>query len=205
MAIMPDTGDFLGELRFSWDSRLLAKCNTQEVVIWRVGDQQPLARFTGHAPMAWSTDGRLIWRDLHESKLLAWREGEREPVAFFAGIPERPTVAEFDPTGSVLAIADSAEVVTFDARTGERRHTYRPDAGYGGIGALAFSHDGKRLAVAGLSLRLWDVDTTAELLTVEPRTGNNPVLLRFCDGDAQLVLTDNRWLRRWWTAAVSRR
>jgi RNA polymerase sigma factor (sigma-70 family) len=59
--------------------------------------------------------------------------------------------ADISPDGSALAFTQYRVVQVFDVETGKERMKFEPDSN--GVGTLAFSPDGKRLAVAGSGKR----------------------------------------------------
>jgi WD40 repeat protein len=58
-------------------------------------------------------------------------------------------------SGEIIVAVPPNDLVVFDARAGEQRAVLKHPTG---IGRLAVSPDGKRLAVAGLPVRVWDLE-----------------------------------------------
>ena len=95
---------------------------------------------------------------------------------------------DFSPDGRTLAsVSEDGTVALWDTRT--RRRTAPWKAFFLGLHAVAFSRDGTRLAMGlggGYAVRLWDIKTQRELVTLAA-PGNIFVQVEFSsDGDALL-------------------
>jgi WD40 repeat protein len=76
----------------------------------------------------------------------------------------------FSPDGTRLAaLCRSGDLIIWDAATGRRAASVSPDIGSGA--RLAFSPDGRKVAVCGAGLEVWDVAGARRLQKVERHTG----------------------------------
>jgi WD40 repeat protein len=78
--------------------------------------------------------------------------------------------------------------------TGKQRHTFPPDGGGRKLGAVAFAPDGRTVAAAGDSIRLYDVTTGAERLRIDRRQASD---LHFTDGGQTLTAAVDGAIYRW--------
>jgi WD40 repeat protein len=102
------------------------------------------------------------------------------------------TAAEFSPDGKWLVTGAADELCIYETGTWKRRHRLPRSAGGDGSGPIAFSSDGKVLAVVltGLTVQLIDPTSSHVLATLEPPEPdrNLPGVLRFSPDGSQLVV-----------------
>ncbi|MGW5397642.1 nSTAND1 domain-containing NTPase [Streptomyces sp. NPDC003952] len=139
------------------------------------------------APVAVRPDGRLLASSSQAFDLTTGRRTDRGPVM------EQGGVITYSPDGTRLAVGDTTGGVTvWDGEARRRLATLPPGADAAGLDAigrdpgkavtaLAFSPDGRTLAVAGASgtLRLWDPGTGQPLGSPLPTPGDGIVALAF--------------------------
>ncbi len=106
---------------------------------------------------AYSPDGKLLAAagehgPVHLWDTATWQEQGTLPV------PGGPLHLRFSPDGNTLAISDGDTVGLWDVAGRHLRQTLRGNLGR--VDCLAYSHDGKLLAVGGIShvVQLWDLD-----------------------------------------------
>jgi WD40 repeat protein/transcriptional regulator with XRE-family HTH domain len=115
----------------------------------------------------------------------------------------------FSPDGTTLAAAYLTHVELWDLLTGRQITTLQgqsvgSDIGYNlTIGQIAFSRDGKRLAVANMdgSSKVWDLATRSVLLTLAGE-GMPPKALAYCLDDTRLVTAGDEGIVTVWDATT---
>ena len=93
----------------------------------------------------------------------------------------------------------AGEVIIWDAVRGEQRHVLRGHSHI--VSSAAFSPDGKQLASASFdgTIRLWDVDTGEERMTLRPETLVHQ--LAFTPDGARLLSAEEKFVTVWDLAA----
>jgi WD40 repeat protein len=155
--------------------RLLAVGGSDGVVrLWDLGGRRPLGAFRAPAvgDLDFSPDGRLLAAATETGALVREVSDRRRlaPSAPASGDPA--THVAFSPDGGTLAVAGINDVTLLNLRT--RARTRLP--GRAVIDAIAFSRDGRHLAVARANepVELWDVraprSSPRRLATLGPAT-----------------------------------
>jgi WD40 repeat protein len=160
----------VGGVAFSPDGSRLASADFREVKVWdatRPPASLPPGTFTFASTVAFSPDGRwlaagnisgAVWVWEHGTGRLLWAAAEQPWVLMvIRGLA-------FRPGGKELASGrEQGPVIIWDVATGRQLRSYSFKAGVGG---LAYSPDGARLAVrTGDSVRVLDATTGQELLS----------------------------------------
>jgi WD40 repeat protein/DNA-binding SARP family transcriptional activator len=171
------TGGSANAVAFSPDGRTLAADADGTVVLFDVATGARVGRPL-HPPygpitmefqsrdingISFSPDGRLLATAGNDGSMVLWDLARRAPIGHpLRALREFPvTAVAFSPDGRTLASAvDNGTVVLTRVPDGTLLNTLTT---YGGAGALAFSRDGKTLAVAGFDdrVRLFDPRTGA--------------------------------------------
>jgi len=178
-------------LVFSPDDTLLATCGRNRAALWNVNEPDLIAALQSHqepvGTIRFSPDGTYLASASLDRDISVWSVSVRRPVASYE-IPKSPS-ADLEPVTHgrelrVFAFSPDGRTIATGGRQGqsfgERGHrgdlllwNFAGDRGAitleghrSGIAALAFSPDGRQLAVAdGSSVRLWDLATrTARML-----------------------------------------
>jgi WD40 repeat protein len=151
-------------IQFSPDGTTLVTGGAGTVKIWDVASGQLRETFQGHearvADLRFSPDGRTLYSAGSKS-VIAWDlEGSSRlgrPLSLFTGrFPYSPTLTSphalaVSPDGTLLAepVPTAPDHLTLLDLHDPRQARQLPAPGVGQISAMAFSRDGRRLAVAG--------------------------------------------------------
>jgi hypothetical protein len=162
-------------LAFSPDGKTLATGSEDGGVrLWNVADAlkgrlrprtlpaaQGSSRVAG-GRVAWSGDGKLIAFAASDEEVALWDAAGGKEVRRLKDMEGCQALA-FSPDGKLLAVADAhkgalnrpaGRVILWETASGRRLRTL---GGHGDvIRALAFSRDGKRLAVSGNGIHVWE-------------------------------------------------
>src|SRR5262249_43823574 len=109
------------------------------------------------APLHFTPDGRMLYGTSETSRVRSWDAATWEVKTTKDRLTmERSSAAAFTPDGKTVAFGDREQVIRlFDVETGKEKATLN---GPREIRCLAFSSDGRTLAVSGHQvLLLWDV------------------------------------------------
>ncbi len=146
-------------------------------------------------------------------------EAGPKPLKVLAGHAGPVHSVAFSPDGKLLASGDVAQMVKLwkavdgkevAALRGQRPYTPYPTpipSSRAGINSLAFAKDGETLATAGSdgTIKLWDVPTAAELITLRGHAG--PVLCVAFSPEGKTIASagEDRFIRFWDTTAGNQR
>jgi len=163
-------------------------------------------KFTNDFCLVWSPDDRLAALGDWNGDLAWWDAATGQPLAVLHGAHRMAAFrGAFSPDSRLLATAAwDSRVVLWDTRT--REVIGKPLRGHLlGVYAVAFSPDGRRLATGGMypqdAIKLWNVETGAELATLPAPTGCIQLLAFSPDGNAlagiSTVSGEEFWLYVW--------
>lgn len=171
-ALPPLTG-LVESMTFSSDGRILATGGAREIAIWDVAKRSLLRTFKGHpGVVAMAPGGRLLVSGALDGTVRLWNPVTGQALAVLHGHTARVSTVALSPRGDSLASAgNDGKALLWDLNLARLRETARRrsqseilSAGSGAVGGLAFSPDGRLLAVARAeSTSMWNVATRARV------------------------------------------
>ncbi|MFJ5266626.1 XRE family transcriptional regulator [Streptomyces sp. NPDC088387] len=173
--VLRGRSDAVNNVAFSPDSKLLAVGYANHTVaLWDTrGDHRRLAELRGHRDqvnsVAFSHDGAMLASAGGEGVVLLWDVADRRVIARLPGHTDYVLDVAFSSGANMLASAgfDGTAVLWDLDRSVMISHPLRE------VGALALSHDGRTLAVAGdnAEVELWDPAERRPAATLTGLTG----------------------------------
>jgi WD40 repeat protein len=174
----PDSNGF--GLRFSPDGRLTARSETNRVFVRNLASRTVLAELTA-VDVLFSPKGDLLVGTTATNAFTIWDAQEFKPLTNVLCEARLENLRCFSPDSRLLAVCRYPNVVELRDTTGwGLRDTWKPDnaglyqaedSGYRGStgGGLAFSPDGKLLALARLdsSVRIYGISSRRQVLKLE--------------------------------------
>ncbi|MBW3624818.1 MAG: WD40 repeat domain-containing protein [Armatimonadetes bacterium] len=195
--------------RFSPDGQLLGTFGIgRGFVFWRRDNGQwvpAFPQYDGSRDFLFSPDGRFLATPGRENNVAkVWRTSDEQLVHVLAqGQP-----IAFSPDSDLLAILSPTPMTPFSTiftdpfsyfsyypitlwRVSTGLQVVNPGR-FSGATALAFSPDGRTMAVAGTEIQLYDA-ITGDLLSVWPKGEGNYYLLRFGEDGQTLISETHEW------------
>jgi WD40 repeat protein/DNA-binding SARP family transcriptional activator/tRNA A-37 threonylcarbamoyl transferase component Bud32 len=216
-------GLFFGTLdvAYSPDGSRLATAGADGLAkVWDAATGAELLMLAGHTDglhsIAYSPDGRWIATssDEKDTSVKVWDANSGEELYTLEGHPVRVWALAFSPDSSFLATGGFLGVVKlWDLASGKELYTLPSQVNTAVM--MAFSPDGTKLITGGESLRVWDVATGTEQLTLSDQRshlaispdGRRLYASRVPDGVVRVyvlqledaVALARERLTRWWT------
>lgn len=160
---------------FSRDGKLVASGGSESIQIWDVGTRQERVTLKGHRrdgvfDVAFSPDGKTLASGCGDGTVRLWNVANGKERFCFPGYTHRflwpdGNCLAFSPDGKMLASGGEAEVRLWNVVTGKRIATLHDESC---VCSIAYSQDGKTLAVGGVTVRLWDSATGKVLAVLLP-------------------------------------
>jgi WD40 repeat protein len=152
-------------LKLSPDGRFLARNHGRQFELWSFAGREPV-RMLIEPPgsFAFSTDSRLLARDLADHAVSVYDLAEGREIKKLDPGPSPTGGMSFHPTGRQLAIGHASGVQIRDVETGRVAAELPQPTNWSGFGRIAWHPQGRTLAVAGPDriIHIWDLDTLTE-------------------------------------------
>jgi len=196
LSVLPGQPDMVTSVAFSHDGRRLATASRPEVRVWDLPPQpyswKTLLTLPTNGSLTLAPDERtLVGYDLSD-RVARWQypSGRRLPDLSFPALDARRHALHyrafaFSPDRTLFAAVQKNEITLWNCLTRQKTATLRGDD----FGALAFSHDGSKLACADLAnngVILWDA-RTGGMLSHWKAQKNNILSLAFSPDGHWLV------------------
>jgi len=188
-------------IAFSPDGRTLA-CNANgerrlwDAVTWEpITDQPPHQVGDFGCLLTYSPNGRYFVAASADGPSI-WDTSTEEPASRFLGILHWPATVVFSPDAQRVAAAGvEPAVMVWDVATGAE--IVRLDIGEWVLNALAFSPDGRWLAVGGPNLELWDLELRTRIASLQGHYGAVWTLAFSADGRTLITGSTDGTARLW--------
>ena len=189
------------DVAFSPDGTLIASCGSGgSLRLWDVSSGEDVVEFEGHDgavnSVSFSSDGGTLASAGLDWTVRLWDIASREEKAVLRhNSPVR--VVAFHPQAAWLTTGSSGSIRLWDATSG--RQTGALEGHQGGVEALAYSPDGRRLASAGLdwTVRFWDVEQGTESISGASHLQSAFAVAFHPDGTLVASGGDDRKIRVW--------
>jgi WD40 repeat protein len=188
------TPDWIKYVAISGDGSVLAATTQGRILqVWRATDGTLLQTFSAEndqlsgafMPVAVSDDGAMVAASPGGAGTRVWRVAD---WSVLADLPDATTILAFSRDGRLLATSSTV----YSLPSGHRV------AGYAQGGSIAFSPNGKLLAVGGLGVRLIDVSGARELNRLDANEGNIAGLAFSADGSTLATASLGKKTARLW-------
>ncbi len=205
-------GTDVNDLAFSHDGRRLASCGDDLTIrVWEIDAadkprELKLVTFRDLNTVAWSPDGKWLAAGGEDKKTRLWNTSDWKLARVVSAADATVNRIAFSPDSQLLAITHSSgsgSVVRVE--TGEPVSTLVPGTGREyGMGAVAFSHNGRQLATASFKRQevdFWDAVSGQRLKTIRSEGGWLQALA-FTPDDQRLFTAHQDGAVRVWDVAT---
>jgi WD40 repeat protein len=167
-------------LYYSWspDGSEIAGYNEKKVSVWSTSTFKLLGNFSGHTDFvesaSWSPDSRLVVSSGLDGMIYIWNASSQQKVMSI-GTPARFSllIVKWSPVNPYLIASGDGEgiVRVWNTLTGTVYRSLDSHSSPFWISSLAWSHDGKRIALTSDRLQIWDVASGQRLFELENPDG----------------------------------
>ena len=200
--------DWINAASFSPDGKLIASASRDGTVrLWDVATGAMLQTLAGYTrnfkAITFSPDGKQVASASEYAMVQIWDVATGAVLQTLPGHTGNFKAIVFSSDGKRLASASMAKVLLWDMATGAVLQTLQENIASMTINAVAFSPDGKQVALASGSkpVRLWDMATGAVFHTLHGHTEMVTAIVFSLDG--KLIASASRdGTARLWDAAT---
>jgi WD40 repeat protein/serine/threonine protein kinase len=195
----------VSSLAFSPDGKRLAGAADKTVKVWDAQTGEELLTLKGASSLAFSPDGKCLAGGQGNGWVNVWDARTGQELFSLKGHTINVNSVAYSPDGKRLASAGwEGTVKVWDAQPEPKPLTLR-GAAVSSVASVAFSPDGKRLASGGSgrpgsgpgALKVWDIQTGRDLLTLQGHASNVTTVAFSPDGKRLASGSDDKTLRVW--------
>lgn len=175
IAVLEGHGSQVCSAVFSPNGKTIATASFRDRTarLWNTDTRRVSAVLTGHtgavSKIAFSPDSSLVATSSEDGTARLWRTATGEELKILRPAGDAVALADvlFSPAGTQLAVAaNEATVRLYDVASGQQIAAFTGDKYM--IRSIAFSPDGKTIAIASLnSARLWDIATGSQIANLK--------------------------------------
>lgn len=153
----------IDKLAFSPDGRLIASGGISgEVLIWDVASGREVRALPNHTSPVFSHDGRMIATMARDRSVHVWDVASGQALRKLTGYKNIRSSLAFSPDGKWLAVCGWDGALIWELATGREARVFKDAKEH-----IAFSPDGRWLTAYGDSVKVWQVDTWDEVLSIK--------------------------------------